>query len=201
MINASDIDSRIAAFKCELASMTPLHAVRKHIIGGSCAMITESSYFELRQEVSEKFQVHTNEVLVVGSSKLGFSIAPTKRYRHFSERSDIDLVVVSETLFNTAWRSVHQFWLNGGYWENAGEFKKYLFRGWIRPDKLPNEASFGFAMDWWEFFNGLTSTGRFSAYKIAGALYKDWYFLESYQLKGVIECANELHNGGSSNED
>lgn len=190
---AQEIDARIAVFKSDLARLKPLHAVRKHIIGGNCAVITDDSYFALRQEVSEKFQVHTNEVLVVGSSKLGFSIAPQKRYRHFSDTSDIDLVVVSEALFNSAWKRVHQYWLDGGYWENAGDFKKYLFRGWIRPDKLPDEARFDFSLEWWEFFNALTSSGRYSAYKIAGALYKDWYFLETYQLKGVSECINDLN--------
>ena len=199
MVTAQEIDSRIVAFKNDLSQIKPLHAVRKHIIGGNCAIISDNSYFELRQEVSERFDVHTNEVLVVGSSKLGFSIAPRKRYRHFSETSDIDVVVVSDVLFDTAWKRVHQYWLDGGYWENAGEFKKYLFRGWIRPDKLPDEVTFDFALEWWEFFNSLTSSGKYSAYKIAGALYKNWYFLESYQLKGVCECVNDLNPGGNPN--
>jgi hypothetical protein len=54
MVSAQEIDSRITAFKNDLSQIKPLQAVRKHIIGGSCAVITDNSYFELRQEVSEK---------------------------------------------------------------------------------------------------------------------------------------------------
>jgi hypothetical protein len=44
-------------------------------------------YYSLKAAVAEQFQIHPNEIIVVGSAKLGFSIAPTKRYRAFGETS------------------------------------------------------------------------------------------------------------------
>jgi hypothetical protein len=164
------------------------------VIYGSCHVLTDAAYFDLRSEVANKFHIHPNEVLVVGSSKLGFSIAPTKRYRHFADSSDIDVVIVSRGLFDRMWKAVHTFWDQGGYWEGSREFKDYLFRGWIRPDKLPSAKSFSLANDWWEFFNALSSTGKYSMYKIRGALYMDWYFLEAYQLRGVSACLDHLRD-------
>jgi hypothetical protein len=64
----------------------------------------------------------------------------------------------------------------------------------MRPDKLPPAASFRRAQEWWEFFRSMTSSGAFGPYKITGALYKSWHFLESYQQKCVIDCVIEEAN-------
>ena len=55
------------------------------------------------------FRVHLNEVLIVGSSKLGYSLSPLKLYNKFDskflttnlkkDKSDIDIAVVSNELF------------------------------------------------------------------------------------------------------
>lgn len=192
MLDSADISTRLEMFKADLTSMSALQIIRKHVIYGDCAVISQNQYLSLRSEVAEKYGIHPNEVLVVGSAKLGFSIAPMKRYRHFTDTSDIDVVIVSAKLFDQIWRDVHHFWAQGGYWERSTQFKTYLFQGWIRPDKLPPARSFTLANDWWEFFNKLSASGKYSVYKIAGALYRDWYFLEAYQLLGVSACADEL---------
>ncbi len=183
---------RVESFKGDLAIQTTLQIIRKHVIFGDCAVMSQAQYFDLRSEVAEKYEVHPNEVLVVGSAKLGFSIAPGKRYRQFTDTSDIDVVIVSARLFDQIWKAVHHYWEQGGYWERSAQFKAYLFKGWIRPDKLPPARSFELANDWWEFFNFLSSNGKYSVYKIAGALYREWYFLEAYQGRGVSACADEL---------
>lgn len=192
MIEIAEIELRIRSFREEMAVLSPVEMIRKHIIHGECAVMSTEKYFELRSEIAQKYDVHPNEVLVVGSSKLGFSIAPTKRYRHFAETSDIDVVIVSSKLFDQIWKAVHKYWDHGGYWERSDQFKTYLFQGWIRPDKLPPAATFEMANDWWQFFNYLSSTRKYSVYKVAGALYRDWYFLEAYQLRSVSACVDEL---------
>lgn len=192
MLQTADIELKIRSFQEELAVLTPVEMIRKHIIHGECAVMSMEQYFDLRSEIANKYEVHPNEVLVVGSSKLGFSVAPTKRYRHFTDTSDIDVVIVSSGLFDQMWKAVHHYWDHGGYWERSAQFKAYLFQGWIRPDKLPPAATFELANDWWQFFNYLSSTRKYSVYKVAGALYRDWYFLEAYQLRSVSACADEL---------
>lgn len=192
MPELAEIDMRIQLFRQDLFVLTAIQMVRKHVIYGECAAISSAQYFDLRSEVADKYEVHPNEVLVVGSSKLGFSIAPTKRYRPFADTSDIDVVIISPQLFDRMWKAVHHYWEHHSYWEHCRQFKLYLFQGWIRPDKLPPAKTFELANDWWQFFNTLSSTGKYSVYKIAGALYRDWYFLEAYQLHSVSSCADEL---------
>lgn len=192
MISKELLDRKVEAFKVDLITYSTSELVQKKLIFGDCQVLDSEKYFFLRLKIAKQFKVHPNEVLVVGSAKLGFSIAPKKKYRHFGDSSDIDVVIVSDTLFSSVWASVYSFWRDKVIWEAEADFKKYLFRGWIRPDKLPPSTKFNFSKDWWEFFRGITASGEFGPYKISGALYKSWDFLESYQHFAVQYCKDEL---------
>ena len=192
MINKELLNIEIQSFKSELSKYSASELVQKRLIFGDCYMLNNEQYFSLRLLIAKQFKVHPNEVLVVGSAKLGFSIAPQKKFRPFGEKSDIDVVIVSDSLFSSVWSSVYSIWIDKVIWEAEHDFKKYLFRGWIRPDKLPPSTKFTFAKDWWEFFREITSSGEFGPYKISGALYKSWDFLESYQHFAVQYCKDEL---------
>jgi predicted nucleotidyltransferase len=181
------IDQRVQLFRADLKLLAVRDIVNKHVLTGTCCMLADDQYVELRGVVAEKFGLQTAEVIVVGSSKLGFSISPAKRYRHFGEESDIDVAIVSDRLFSEIWQDVHQFHENGGYWD-IGPFRKYLFQGWIRPDKLPPVHTFAQAKEWWKFFKEVTQTNRFGPYKVKAGLYKSWYYLEAYQTKSVTAC-------------
>ena len=69
------IQERLGEFKVDLGLLSPLQVVRKHVIHGNCCVRSHGQYLDLRCEVAERFDLHPNEVLVVGSAKLGFSIA------------------------------------------------------------------------------------------------------------------------------
>lgn len=162
--------------------------MQRHITHGSCFALSDDQYFALKKAVSEHFAIHHTEVVVVGSAKLGFSVAPTKRYRPFGDSSDIDVALCSSALYDSMWREVFSYWSRGEFWPHFHDFRKYHFRGWMRPDMLPPEASFQRANEWWEFFRQLTASGLFGSYKITGALYKEWHFLETYQLTCMASC-------------
>ena len=186
------VETRLAEFKSDLSRLSPLEIARKHIVFGDCAVLPNEKYFQLRQVVSSKFRVHPNDVLVVGSGKLGFSIAPGKRYKTFGDQSDLDVVIVSRALFDTIWEDLYRYSNTGGYWEKEQEFATYLFRGWIRPDKLPPDHRFVFARDWWRFFNDLSASRDYAGVRISGAIYMNWLFLESYQTIAIADCARTV---------
>lgn len=172
----------------ELPTRSGPELVQRHITHGDCFALTDEQYFALKKVVSEHFNLHHTKVVVVGSAKLGFSLAPEKRYRPFSDTSDIDVAICSSELYDTMWSDVFAYWARGEEWPRIADFRKYHFRGWIRPDLLPPEPSFWRATEWWEFFRGLTASGQFGDYKVSGALYKDWTFLEAYQLTCMTTC-------------
>lgn len=188
----SEIAARIQTFLSDLPTLSDDIVVQKYITFGESYILSSNSYFDLKYEIARRFHVHPSQVVMVGSGKLGFSIAPRKRYTPFGEDSDLDVAIVSEGLFHDLWSAVFDYWRDNaaGLWHREVEFKEYLFRGWIRPDYLP--TSIPLSYDWFEFFRHLTRTGRFGPYKISAGLYKSWSYLERYQQMAVAECRKLL---------
>ena len=176
------------AFDEDLDVLSPVQIVRKHILHGECCILSPHEYFTLRSEIAKFFGLHPNQVLVVGSAKLGFSIVPCKPYRPFCDESDIDVALVSSTLFDKTWEDVFRYRDEVGYWPQFKEFSSYLFRGWIRPDKVPRSKIFSFGKEWWEFFRRMARDGMYGDYNIRGALYKSHFYLENYQKICVQQC-------------
>ena len=182
---------RLDSFRTDLRELTAKQVACKYLLGGNSAVLSEHSFFEIRDRVASHFCVEFSEVVVVGSAKVGFSIAPTKRYREFCDDSDIDVAVISERLFTRVWREAYAYQQSRADWPKARDFFKYLVHGWIRPDKLPNSDTFEFTSDWWSFFNELSGTQEFGPYKVRGGLYHSWFFFFQYQMKCIEDCAGE----------
>lgn len=184
-----EVVRRLTSFRGDLVVRTPTDVVRRHIIAGSCYSFDDDVHFALRDAVGRGVGIHPEDVVVVGSAKLGFSIAPEKQYRPFGETSDVDVALVSADLFDEIWREALQFDESGGDWPAKAEFRKYLFRGWIRPDKFPPSVLFPRATSWTDLFMGLTSSGDYGPYKINGGIYRSRFHLELYQERSVRLCA------------
>ena len=178
-------------FKRDLVRLTPEAMFRRHIILRQSAVVDEDQHFSLKSEVSEHFGVNFTDVIMVGSAKLGFSIKPSRRWGEFSDTSDIDLAIVSPGLFERLWGDLHGYFVDGGYWPRRDKFLPRFFEGWIRPDLFPPEHRFDACRDWWEFFNDLGASGRFSSLRIRAGLYYSWPFLETYQCSCIRECQAE----------
>jgi len=188
---ASQAVERLAEFRRDLDLLPSLAIVRRHITFGQCFVLDDHRHFSLKAEVAEHFHIHPNEVVVVGSGKLGFSIADEKRYRVFGDSSDIDVAIVSASLFDCVWQMVFDYWTDTGGFDLEEDFRGYLFRGWIRPDKLPPTHTFRVRKDWWEFFRRTTSHGHYGPHKVRGALFRTWHFLETYQEINVRKCQQD----------
>jgi len=201
-MDEEEIKHRIANFKNDLTLYDEDEIIRRHISFGECAVISSSQYHDLRSDIAAKYSLHPNDVLVVGSGKLGFSIAPKKRYRHFGENSDLDVVIISESFFDGFWQNLHEHFIQDGRWKHMDKFCNYLFRGWIRPDMLPKDESFNFGKEWWEFFNELTASRKYPVPKIRGAVYRNWHFLEAYQRVAIAKCTEAVVlEAGNEDED
>ena len=184
-----EIETRIQAFRSDLKTLTDKIMVQKHITSGESFVLAEDQYFSLKYDVSEQFELHPSQIIVVGSGKLGFSIVPRKRYRPFGDESDLDVAIVSDDLFHALWARVFEYWNDRGYWEREAPFKNYLFRGWLRPDHLP--PSVQRSVQWFEYFRRLTASGKYGPYKISAGIYKSWSYLENYQETAVAQCRQQ----------
>jgi hypothetical protein len=177
-----------AAFKGDLLELSSARFIRKWLVFGTCKVYSnEHDYYALVEKVADHFGVHPTSVFAVGSAKLGFSIAPKKRYMAFDEnRSDIDLVIVSDRLFDKIWEEIYVAKATDMWWSKRDDFLKYLFRGWLRPDFFPDVRT-ATADGWFDFF---ASVSKDQPAKVTGAIYRTWSFFETYQANCVGQCAD-----------
>src|SRR5262245_53541540 len=74
--------------------------VREFITFGPSAVLDGQTYARLREHAGQALGVSPNQqVFLVGSAKLGFSIKPERRYGLFNDDSDVDLAIVSDALY------------------------------------------------------------------------------------------------------
>ena len=104
------VQQRISKFRSDLFELEIGQLVQRHITTGPSFLLNDDQYHLLRARVAAEFALHPNEVLMVGSAKLGFSIVQKQRYRPFGEESDIDLAVVSSQLFDTFAQETFDYW-------------------------------------------------------------------------------------------
>jgi hypothetical protein len=179
-------------FKADLHLLSSTQLIRKYIYNGSCNVLNDDKHYQLKEEICEHLKIEFNDVVLVGSAKLGFSIKPSKRFAAFGEESDIDVAVVSKSLFERIWEEAFLYKKSGADWPAASSFFKYLSQGWIRPDKLPSSDYFTFTATWWNFFNGMTSSRKYGPYIIRAGLYHSSFFLQEYQKICIEQCIEEL---------
>lgn len=135
--------------------------------------------------------------IVVGSAKLGFSIiekrvpgqTPKPRYRDYRPgRSDIDMAIVSPSLFGKIWSGLAYYGANRNPFPwRSEDLGIYMLHGWLRPDKFPDDGPQQI-LDWFKFMETLNRSPHFQYLRLRCGLYHSQYFLDIYQQRGVADA-------------
>lgn len=190
LVYEPDIDNRVEKFKANLESYEHEEViVQKYILHGTPYIFKndEDKYFDLKREIATHFSEHYSNIHMVGSAKLGFSIAPKKLWKPFTIESDIDIVIVSTKLFENLWGGLHEFNIGLTSRTKAEDdtykrFLDYFFKGWLRPDLFP--FKYPVKTQWFEYFKSI-SYNKYGPQKITGALYHSFNFFEKYHVQNV----------------
>lgn len=164
MSTAQPVADIITAFKSDLSALPMRDVVRKHISTGQPVSFSSDEYFDLRKLVAEQFALHPSAVVVVGSTRMGFSLNPEHRFRLVEQRSDIDIAIVSQERFDDYWDRVFAYAREVLTWRKSSRgktFHRNLFDGWLDPRGLPSVASFEPAKQWVSFFDNLKKSRRY----------------------------------------
>lgn len=153
----------------------------------------ENTYFELKEELSRHFGIQQTQIYIVGSSKLGFSISPKKRFKTIDDDSDIDVAIIDEKLFDRYWKDVYSININlvSRSEDDDKRYKRfidYFFKGWVRPDYLPWRMS----NEWFEYFKSLY--GKYNR-KVAVGIYRDNEFFMGYHRNNIEKIREEIKDG------
>jgi hypothetical protein len=61
------------------------------------------SWDEFRDALVSGLEISRQDIRIVGSGRFGFSMKPGHNLRSFSDTSDIDVMVVNDSLFDSIW--------------------------------------------------------------------------------------------------
>lgn len=153
----------------------------------------EDAYYEFRKRIATKFDINFHEIFITGSAKLGFS--PFKE-KLFDYDSDIDVAIVSESLYDKIMMSIHGYQMElrenrkavtAHELERYHRFLEYGAIGWMRPDLLPTSFRvIELKQDWFDFFDSIShGKSEVGNYKVSAGAFKSYYHLEAYILSGL----------------
>jgi hypothetical protein len=121
------MSSHIDDFKEFIKANSATDAFRRYILHSDCQMIESSQSYALKSKICDKLNVGFDNVIVVGSCKLGFSIKPTRDCSIWDE-SDIDVAIVSPVLFENVWRTALEYKYSNADWQSKKNFLNIYHR-------------------------------------------------------------------------
>ena len=182
-------------FKLALSTLDDQRLLDRYFYARPAAMLEGDQESNLRREIAKFFDVAMRDVIITGSAKLGFTLVPKKgrpAMSPFGDTSDIDVTIISSSLFLKLWREAFTFAEERGDWTSVEKFRAYLMRGWLRPDKLPTDPEFVSSREWFDFFRNLQQSGKFGRYKITAGVYYDEAFWEAYARSSLDKCRDAI---------
>lgn len=193
MITKEDLIKEISACK---TSEDYLRTVRKHIIHGTPYVFdgNENGYYDFRSLIARRWNVGFQEVLILGSGKLGYSY---HKDSVFSLESDLDVAIVNEQLFEDFYIAIRDFQyqkqrglitLSQDEEKQYNRFLKYMIKGWMRPDKLPAQISGRLSKEeWFKYFESISYKNNPAGnYKVSAGLFKSFNYMEWYYVNSLM---------------
>jgi len=207
----SDIDLEIILQK---------HLIERKSFYFNNILRTPDVEYNIRLKISRLLNIHINDVMIVGSAKLGFS-PKTIKFVSFDEgidkngvlkRSDIDIAIINRDYFDKITYEIYKMsshfskkWI-GNHWENNRYSKKppdpqvkiyslyteYIAKGWFRPDYAPE-----IFLTHWELDHLIKDLRRQLNRKVSVGVYSSWMFFKHYQMDNF----NTLRLGLATGDD
>ncbi len=161
----------------------------------------------LYQHLRATLRISDQNITVVGSAKIGFSLSPDNFPRKFTDESDIDILIVDETLFDKVWMTMlkwnypRRHRLYGIDWMWAKNRRDNLYWGWFVPDKIRFEGlSFPHVLKplrdisttWFNAFRSLSQYPEFISRNVSGRLYRTWDHALLYHLEGLHQIRESV---------
>lgn len=167
--------------------------------------LAPTGHDQMLERISKGLGIRREDICIVGSARIGFSLSPLKFGKAFNSHSDIDVVVVSPKLFDPSWINVlanrRMPWalLDQATRDSLDDHRcqHYIHRGWIYPDKILNALDIGYK--WLATFSGLSLIPELSSRNVRGRLYRTWDHARVYHkwsLRKVQEGFVSKGSGG-----
>ena len=146
---------------------------------------------QLIVSISRGLRVPKADICVVGSARIGFSLSPQRFGEPFSQFSDLDVIVVSNELFDLSWldiltyRQVDHATMSFRTRQSLRSHreKDYIYKGWIYPESVVEALAIG--ESWLRTFSGLSRIVELADRNVGGRLYKSWQHAMHYHRRSL----------------
>lgn len=159
---------------------------------------------DFRMTISEELGISFNCIMIVGSSKIGYSLSPNKLFLPFSvdgadrDASDIDVAIISSDIFEKFWKlfrinySTKYSYLYRGAGTKSGIFCE-VYRGYINEKSI---TSIGECRKPWLDLCGeskmILRDKLFIKNEVTYRIYRSWEDFEEYNLKNISKIKTML---------
>jgi hypothetical protein len=157
------------------------------------------SWNEFRAALSAELRIAVTDITVVGSARLGFSLRPDNNLKPFSDKSDIDVIVVNEQLFDRLWLDLlataypdEETSPRLGGW--LKDRRREVYAGWLNPLEIKLDRTiwgtraapiYEFSSQWFNCFQKASQHPPRRHEAIEGRLYRTWRHAELYHLHSL----------------
>ena len=192
----------LQAFKEDLKTRDILAVYRKYLLGHKIwyfetklGMANHAEiYDDFKIYMSDRLNLHVNNLAIVGSAKIGFSLTPSKNFKHFNNDSDVDLIIVSRSLFRQSWDAFldisHRFHMPYYSSITSNIFKRFVS---LKDPDIRNS----FFNEWTKKVDPCKKDLQtiFSIpYDINYRIYESWEAVERYHVNGLYMLKSKLEN-------
>jgi len=208
-----------------LSEMKVEQLFQKHIIDGSSYYFRDhlgehNQEYELRHDLSDQLGLSINDIVIVGSAKLGFSVKNEKFLKFdakFSDtnlkkdHSDIDVAIVNRRLFDTQAATIYEISRHfEGSWINDNWKSNYFYRDKNALQRSGVKSLFtsytkNIARGWLRldyapniYINSAPWKEIVKIWqerlerKVTIAIYSEWHYLKHYQMDNLLNLRRKI---------
>lgn len=151
-------------------------------------------YHEIKMAASDSLDVPVKNVAIVGSAKTGYSLTPGRNYSPFNDKSDLDLVLVSDSLFRELWECQLNF-VNSATGQQYATVAKNIFKHFIsiKAEEIQGDQIEYFA-EWISRVDKLRQTLQLNfklPTEVNYRVYDAWKYVEQYHVAGLNALIGE----------
>lgn len=162
-------------------------------------------YILWKETLARKLEIDGKAIIFTGSSGCGFSLNPSKNYKDFDVKSDIDIALISQHHFDIAWHCLRnlkskRLGLTGRQKSSVQDHvSRLIYWGTIGTDKILEILPFG--KPWVIALEDMKKIKPLEGRDINIRIYKDFEALRAYQNNGFEILRNELLNTNAGEDE
>ena len=211
-----ELEERIRIFRQDLVKLDEDALFKKYFLKGNTYLfetLLKSNQLEkeFKKTIAQAFNTSPNNIYLVGSSKIGFSISPLKLFnpidykfkttKKVADQSDLDVAIVDIKLFSRIGREVYNF--TKGYnnkWEWNEYYKgkekntpneiilcykyfEYFTKGWFKIEYKPN--AYDMCAPDWNLTKLLSELRKITNRKVNFAVYSGLFYFKGYHIANL----------------